>query len=196
MLFLAFGAVLVVAAAGVGIAMVASGGGGRVIESELCPTFRTFEDSVADVSNRERHPPKLPQGYEYNSAPATSGPHGATVVFNAYSVPLPQFNVVHNLEHGGVVVQYGSEVPQATVSRILDWYSQDPRGLVVAPLPPALEEDAPNLRTRIALTSWTHLLTCSTFDEGAFDDFIDEYRGPQGDAPEKAELDALRQGGQ
>jgi Protein of unknown function (DUF3105) len=196
MLFIAFGAVLAVAAAGVGIAMAVGGGGGGVVESELCPTFRTFEDSVADVSNRERHPPKLPKGYKYNSTPATSGPHGSTVVFNAYTVPLPQFNVVHNLEHGGVVVQYGSGVPDETVSRILDWYAQDPRGLVVAPLPPALEEDAPDLRTRIALTSWTHLLTCSTFDEGAFDDFIDEYRGPQGDAPEKAELDALRQGGQ
>jgi Protein of unknown function (DUF3105) len=195
LLFIAVGAVIAVAGAGVGIAMALGGGGGGTIESEFC-RFQTFPDQAADMSNEERHPPKLAKGFEYSTTPATSGPHGATVVFNVYTEPLPQFNVVHNLEHGGVVVQYGSGVSEEAVSQIVDWYSQDPRGLVVAPLPPELEQEDPSLRTRIALTSWTHLMTCSRFDEGAFDDFLDEYRGPQGDAPEKADLDALQQGGQ
>ena len=194
MWFLVFGGILVAAAAALGIAFAVGGGGGG-FESESCQS-QTFSDEAAGLPNEERHPQKLPKGFEYSSTPATSGPHGATVVFNVYTEPLPQFNVVHNLEHGAVAVQYGSGVPQATVTKIVDWYSEDPRGLVVAPLPPELEQEDPSLRTKVALTAWTHLMTCSTFDEGAFDDFLDEYRGPQGDAPEKADLDALQPGGQ
>lgn len=195
LLFVAVGAVITIAGAGVGIAMVVSGGGGGgSIESEFC-TLQTFPDSVAEVDNEVRHPAELPKGYEYNSTPATSGPHGATVIFNVYMESLPQFNLVHNLEHGGVAVQYGSGVPEATVAEIVNWYSEDPRGLVLAPLPSELEKEDPSLGAKVALTSWTHLMTCNRFDEGAFDDFLDEYRGPQGDAPEKAELDALQQGG-
>jgi hypothetical protein len=49
---------------------------------------------------------------------------------------------------------------------------------------------------KIFLTAWTHLATCTTFDEGAFDHFRDDYRGPDGDAPEKFPLSALQPGGQ
>ena len=31
------------------------------------------------------------------------------------------------------------------------------------------------------------MLSCASFDEAALTDFIDDYRGPQGDAPEKFE---------
>jgi Protein of unknown function (DUF3105) len=195
LLFLAFGAAILVAAAAVGIAMAVGGGGSDDGVSGAC-VRKTFPDQVAGVSNEERHPAELPKGFEYNSTPATSGPHGSTVIFNVYTEPVPQFNVVHNLEHGGVAVQYGSGVSQATVAKIIDWYDKDPRGLVVAPLPPELETKDPSLRRKIAVTSWTHLMTCNTFDEGALDSFSDDYRGPQGDAPEKADLDALQPGGQ
>jgi Protein of unknown function (DUF3105) len=195
MWFLVLGGILLAAAIAAGIAWATLRGGGGTIESEFC-TFQTFPDQAADMSNEERHPAQLAKEFKYNSTPATSGPHGATVIYNLYAEPVPQFNVVHNLEHGAVAVQYGNEVSEETVSQIVDWYTQDPRGLVVAPLPTELEQEDPSLRTRIALTSWTHLLTCSRFDEGAFDEFLDEYRGPQGDAPEKADLDFLQPGGQ
>jgi len=67
---------------------------------------------------------------------------------------------------------------------------------VLAPLPPASEEREPALADQIAVTAWTHLMTCNGFDEAAFDEFKDEYRGPQGDAPEKFDLDALQPGSQ
>jgi hypothetical protein len=38
------------------------------------------------------------------------------------------------------------------------------------------------------------MMRCSAFDEEAFDGFIEDYRGPQGDAPEKFPLDSLQQG--
>ena len=52
----------------------------------------------------------------------------------------------------------------------------------------------PDASNKIFLTAWTHLVTCTTFDEGAFDKFPDDYRGPDGDAPEKFPLSAATGG--
>ena len=193
-LFIGLGAVIVVAAAIAGIAMVASGGSEGIESSKLC-TFQTFEDQGRS------HVSKLPKNFAYNSTPPTSGPHypagpKAPAVWSVYSEPVDQLALVHNLEHGGMVIQYGSDVPQTTVQRLVDWYGNDPRGIVIAPLPDDLQQKKPALAKQIAVTSWTHLMTCSGFDEGALDDFADTYRGPQGDAPEKFPLDALQPGGQ
>jgi Protein of unknown function (DUF3105) len=191
-LFLGLGGLIVVAAAVVGIAMAMGGGSGAADTGVFGPCVRqTFP------AQGRQHVQKLSKGFRYNSIPPTSGPHFPTpAIWNLYTQPVEEFRLVHNLEHGGVVVQYGSGVPKATVDKIAAWYSRDPRGLVVAPLPSDLEKARPALRTKIALTAWTHLMTCTTFDEGAFDDFLDDYRGPQGDGPEKFPLDALQPGGQ
>ena len=99
-------------------------------------------------SQRAGHVTELPKGFRYNSSPATSGPHDAQwVIWNVYDSPVPEINLVHNLEHGGIAVQYGSQVPKATVDQIVAWYSDDPNAMVVAPLPA--------LGKRIALTAWT-----------------------------------------
>ena len=142
-----------------------------------------------------RHVEELPGDYEYNSLPATSGLHSnTTAIWNLYDQSVPQINYLHNLEHGGVVIQYGSEVPAEDIASLADWYGQDTRGLVVAPLSEEVEEEDPTLADQIVAASWTHLLRCGSFDEEALSDFSDDYRGPQGDAPEKFELDQLLQG--
>jgi hypothetical protein len=190
LLFLGLGAAVVIAAAAVGIAMAMGGGGGA-------PAAGTFGSCVRQSfpPQGRQHVQKLSKGFKYSSTPPTSGPHFPTpAVWNLYTQPVEQFRLVHNLEHGGVVVQYGSGVPAATVAKLTEWYAKDPRGLVVAPLPPELEAEKPELKNKIAVTAWTHLMTCSTFDEGPLDDFVDDYRGPQGDAPEKYPLDTLQPG--
>lgn len=187
---------IVVAAGAVGIAMAVGGGedpADAIEASQVCE-LETFSPMG------RTHVQELEEGFEYNSVPATSGPHyaqpRAPAIWNVYTDPIQQERLVHNLEHGGAVVQYGSGVPQSTVSEIVDWYEDDPRGLVVAPLLPELEELEPSLEGRITVTAWTHLMTCSSFDSEAFDAFVDAYRGPGGDAPEKFPLDALQPGGQ
>jgi hypothetical protein len=191
-LFLAVGGLIVVAAAAVGIAMAMGGGSGAADTG----VFGSCVRQTFPVQGRQ-HVQQLSKTFKYNTIPPTSGPHFPTpAVWNVYTQPVEEFRLVHNLEHGGVVVQYGSDVPQATVANIVAWYDQDPRGLVVAPLPPEMEQEKPELRAKIVLTAWTHLMTCSTFDEGPMNDFLDDYRGPQGDAPEKFPLDALQPGAQ
>lgn len=194
-IFIAVAVVIVIAAAAVGIGFIMSsgggddGGGGAIGDEGTCQ-METFEALEAS------HVPELPEGYEYNSVPATSGLHNSqTAIWNLYDQPVPQINYVHNLEHGGLVIQYGSEVPQAEVAALADWYQQDTRGVIVAPLSVEMEEEDAALADKIIGASWTHLMRCTTFDESAFDEFSDDYRGPQGDAPEKFELDQLQQGG-
>ena len=148
-------------------------------------------------SQGQRHVETLPKGFKYNSVPATSGPHQpqplAPIVWGVYDEPVEQIKVVHNLEHGGVIVQYGPEVPAQTVQDIVAWYRDDPNGLVLAPLPPALIEEQPELSDEIALTAWTYLQTCQRFNEEAFSNFVDLHRG---NGPERFPVSALTPGSQ
>jgi Protein of unknown function (DUF3105) len=194
-IFIVLAAVIILAAAAVGIGFIMSSGGGggddsgAIGDSGTCQlqTFPALEAS---------HVPELPDDYEYNSIPATSGFHNdQTAIWNLYDQPVPQINYVHNLEHGGMVIQYGSEVSDADVASLADWYQQDTRGLVVAPLSEEMEEEDPTLADKIVANAWTHMMKCTTFDASALDQFSDDYRGPQGDGPEKFELDQLQQGG-
>jgi hypothetical protein len=192
MVVVALAGVLAVAAAAVGIAFATSGGSsasdGAVGGTGNCvrQTFPALEAGHVD---------KLPEGYAYNSIPASSGLHNPTAaIWNFYDRPVPQIHLVHNLEHGGVVVEYGSKVSDATIAQLADWYQQDARGLIVAPLGPELEKEAPALANKVVLTAWSHQMRCTGLDEAAFGGFLDDFRGPQGDNPEKFPLDALQPG--
>jgi hypothetical protein len=189
-IFVGLAVVIVIAAAAVGIGFVMAGGD----EASTGPlgSGDCMVETFAPLGRG--HVDKLPADYEYNSVPATSGVHNPqTAIWNIYDQPVPQIHYVHNLEHGGVVAQYGSDVPLATVDEIRGWYQEDPRGLIVAPLVPELEEEDPTLANKIVLVSWTHMMRCSTFDEEAFTTFSEDYRG---DAPEAEffPLDSLQPG--
>ena len=178
--------------------------------------FRGGESAAADNGTdgpcvRQTFPPmgrqhveQLSEGFKYSSFPPTSGPHYppgplAPAVWNVYDTPVDQLALVHNLEHGGVVVQYGPDVPPQTVQQIVAWYTESPEGLVVAPLPDSMPEAAAppaDWQSKIFLTAWTHVAACSAFSEDAFTNFRDDYRGPDGDAPEEFPLSALQPGGQ
>jgi len=199
------GAVLVVAAAAGGIAWAVGRGGGSETASGAC-------NQQAFPAQQALHvpPAKMPKGFEYNSFPPSSGPHHPNpAVWNAYDEPVAQNHLTHNLEHGGLVIQYGEDVPQATVDEIVAWYRADPNGIIVAPLPDV--EQAKKLADRITLAAWWaefedpnnptgkpvreegRLLTCSTFDEEAFSEFRDANRAH---GPEPFELEQLPAGSQ
>jgi hypothetical protein len=128
----------------------------------------------------------------YNSFPPTSGPHYyLPAKWDIYGYAIPQLALVHNLEHGGIVVQYGKDVPKATVAKIRAWYLKDSTGLVVAPLP--------KLGQTIALGAWNappykqgaaqakqdpgkgYLALCSGFDAAAFTAFVKQHRYKAGE---------------
>ena len=58
----------------------------------------------------------IPQGTPapaYNSSPPTSGPHSSTARWGRHTTEILEINQVHNLEHGGVLIQYNcSRLPE------------------------------------------------------------------------------------
>jgi hypothetical protein len=71
----------------------------------------------------------------WNSNPPTSGPHYQQwAVWNFYESPVPLTMSTHNLEHGGIVIHYGPQLPDAEVQKLREFYNSDPNAIVVIPL--------------------------------------------------------------
>ena len=106
---------------------------------------------------------------QWNSFPPTSGRHYyQPLPFGLYTEVMPEIRLVHNLEHGAVILQYGDKVPQAQIQQINSWYQQDANALVVAPLP--------KLGDKVALTAWTEWTECTGFDPKAATAFRKAFR--------------------
>lgn len=177
------GATLLVAAVvGAAAILLRSGGGGSDEPSTAGASSACQAKTVA--SQGQVHAAALPAKYKYRSFPATSGTHDPVpAIWGSYTEPIEEFKLVHNLEHGGIVVQYGSSVSPEQRQEIDAWYQDDPYGIVVAPLP--------KLGQRVAATAWTRLATCSGFDEEAISSFRGQYRAR---GPEAFPLEALAPG--
>ena len=122
------------------------------------------------LSEGRSHVTTLTAKVKYKTFPPTSGKHYyLPAVWNRYSEPLVLVQEVHNLEHGGIIIQYGDKVPQATVDKLVAFYDSSPNAMLLAPLP--------KLGTKIALTAWQRLATCSRFEEKAYAAFRDAFRG-------------------
>jgi hypothetical protein len=105
----------------------------------------------------------------YNSEPPTSGPHLPYIApWGVHTRPIPNELQVHNLEDGGVMVQYNCTCPEL-VDQLRGVVSRYDKFVVLAPYP--------NMKTRIALTAWTRLDAFEEFDEKRIVRFIDAYRG-------------------
>jgi len=81
---------------------------------------------------------------------------------------VPEIRLVHNLEHGAVILQYGNKIPASQVDDITSWYRQDANAVIVAPLP--------KLGNKIALTAWTQWAECTGFNEKAANAFRKAFR--------------------
>jgi hypothetical protein len=147
-----------------------------------------------------KHVKNLDLKPNYNSFPPTSGTHYYLPArFDIYDFALPQIAVVHNLEHGGVAVQYGRKVPRTTVAKLRAWYLKNSNGLLVAPLP--------ELGSKIALTAWNAppysktppdpgrgwVATCTGFDAATFSSFVKAHRYKGGERFPKSKLARQRQ---
>jgi hypothetical protein len=97
-------------------------------------TYKTYPG----LPNKSDHSdvPTVDTKVKWNSNPPTSGPHyGQWAVWNLYDSPVPLTMSTHNLEHGGIVILYGPKVPQSEVSKLREFYNDDPNAMLVAPWP-------------------------------------------------------------
>jgi hypothetical protein len=134
-----------------------------------CSPVQTFPMQSRDhINPGQPHPP-------YNSNPPTSGWHWPNPQdWGIYTNQQFQEQLVHNLEHGGIVIQYVN-LPPGDVQRLTDLVSRDNYHMILAPYP-GLPQGV-----KVAYTAWTHLQTCDGVDENAIRAFINAFRdkGPE-----------------
>jgi len=181
------GAGLVVVASALGYALL---GGGNSASSDAPKLLEAAGCTVQTVKSLPAgdHSVLTPSGTskKWNTSPPTNGPHyQVPAIWGAYTEPLLAAQVVHNLEHGGIFIQYGKDVPQATIDQLKGFYDSHQNATLLAPLPP--------LGSKIALGVWTtnsastpdsgtaRLVKCTAFDEKAYAAFFDAYQfqGPE-----------------
>ena len=130
---------------------------------------------------------------EYKTNPPTSGDHygnaaetlSGALADGAYLEYPPVGRIVHALEHQRVAIQYSPDLSEEDQLALKGVFDADPAGVLFFP--------NPDMPYEVAVTGWTNLLGCDSFEGDAtldaVQDFRDEFRGPQGDGPEPIPLE-------
>ncbi|HEY5293929.1 MAG TPA: DUF3105 domain-containing protein [Gaiellaceae bacterium] len=181
------------------IAVIVLGGGGssagaknvaKLMTAANC-NFKTVKAYVP--KGQPIHVSSLTKKFPWNTDPPSNGQHYPEwAVWGFYTEAVNPRQVVHNEEHGGVVLWWGSQVPQSTVNALSAFYQEQPIGGFGTPYP--------TLGAKIAISAWTgdpntygqagyygqgHLAVCPAWNAAtkkAFTAFRSEYRGkgPEG----------------
>ncbi|MGZ8481939.1 MAG: DUF3105 domain-containing protein [Candidatus Limnocylindria bacterium] len=122
----------------------------------------------------------------YSSLPAASGPHwdpSGIANWGVYSTPQSETQLIHNLEHGGIVIWYDPGLDGEQVADLASYVdaqtSQGVAGRYKFILTPWGGEQA--LPAPVVATAWRWLLELDTADTAAIDEFA---RDHYGQAPE------------
>lgn len=121
------------------------------------------------INPGESHPP-------YNSNPPTGGWHyGQPVQTGIYDKPLPDEELIHNLEHGHIWIAYKPDLPKDQIEQLVKIAKSYGSRIVMTP---RAANDSP-----IAIVAWQHLFKLQNVDEPQIRVFINAYRNVAG--PEK-----------
>jgi Protein of unknown function (DUF3105) len=170
------------------------GGDSKQVAADFAAANCTFKTVTAYVpKGGHTHVPSLTSNDHWNTDPPSNGQHYPEwAVWGFYTDAVNPRRVVHNEEHGGVVVWWGSKVSQLTVAKLLAFYNEVPDGSFGTPYP--------TLGSKIAITAWTgdtsryqqngyygqgHIAVCPSYTAAtkkAFESFRKLYRGhgPEG----------------
>lgn len=137
---------------------------------------------VVAFQKQNAPPPKLRLGYNqadegrehlqgdgqytnYKAKIPTSGPHATQpVAWQAYDQQVPDQNVIHNMEHGGVVISYRPDLDPETIQKLKSLFTKpysnkdfSPNKAVVMPRE---GQEKP-----IVMASWLHVFELDKYDE-------------------------------
>jgi hypothetical protein len=111
----------------------------------------------------------------YNSIPPTSGPHYPQPIGpidpGFYSIAQTPEKVVHNLEHGNIVIWYNPDAPEDVKADIRDAVNEVPNYTVATPY------DNMKPGYNLALTAWGQLQFCKQVSKDVVDKFRTNYQG-------------------
>ena len=180
------------------VLFVALGGSGATNDKAVAAAMTNAGCSIKTVkahvpAGQGTHVNSLTANDHWNTSPPSNGQHFPEwAVWGFYTEAVNPRQVVHNEEHGGVILWWGSKVPSSTVAALNAFYNEKPGGVFGTPYP--------SLGSKIAISAWTgnptsyqrngyygfgHLAICSTWGpkvKTAFTKFRDAYRGhgPEG----------------
>ncbi len=121
----------------------------------------------------------------YSSLPATSGPHwGTPSNWGVYTTPAAESQVLHNLEHGGIVIWYDADVlDAASVDALADFVNNQVASGISGRFKFILSPwgGTDPLPSPVVATAWLYLLELETADIDAIDEFA---RARYGRSPE------------
>ena len=138
----------------------------------------TETDFKKSMGREHTTDPKTKVAYT-QSDPPTSGKHyQSPPPLMIYDVPVPQWILLHALEHGNILVQYGSKVSAADTAAL--------RAAVLSHRSRTLMAPYPKLGKRVVYTAWQRLLSCQGFQQDALTGAQAKWAGLKGVAPEKA----------
>lgn len=180
------------------VLVIVLAGGGKTADAAVAAamtragcSFRTVTAYVP--KGQTTHVNSLTAKLPWNTSPPSNGQHFPEWdVWGFWTQPQNPRRVVHNEEHGGVILWWGSGVPTSTVHQLHAFYDQAPGGMLGTPYA--------SLGSKIAITAWTgnprayqqhgyygfgHIGVCSSYTpqvEAAFKKFRDTYvgKGPEG----------------
>ena len=120
-------------------------------------------------------------GNPYSSLPGTSGPHWDTPAnWGVYTTPQEESQLIHNLEHGGIVIWYDPEALDADEVATLAQYVETQTASGISGrfkfiLSPWGGDDP--LPSPIVVTAWRHSLELETADTDAIGEFTRAHYG-------------------
>jgi hypothetical protein len=152
------------------------------IEAQALPAHgdKSLLASVQSFPNEGQTHIKNDAPTDYRTSPPTSGSHyDNPTTAGFYDEPQPYGNLVHNLEHGAVVIYYDPKELSDDARRSLKAFAsahRDPWASVIVVPNPEKAVDA-----TYALTAWTKMLKLNTYDARVVQAFLAEYlgRGPE-----------------
>jgi hypothetical protein len=122
---------------------------------------------------------------EYSTSPPVFGDHYASwAAYQSYDFPVPLGFLVHDLEHGAVVLFYdcpeGCQDEVDAAQAFIDALPDDPRCAADVRVQVVLVP-RPGLGSRWAASAWGYSLNADCFDPDVFGDFYAEHvgRGPE-----------------
>lgn len=106
-----------------------------------------------------------PGAAQYETDFPTSGAHDVQPApWNVYKQEVPNENVVHNMEHGGIIITYRSDLPQETITKIERLFSSPFSNPKFQPSKAIVMPGSKN-DSLIIIRSWNRLLKLDTFNE-------------------------------
>lgn len=152
---------------------------GGLIAYVIWDIFKPLAGTKYEILERSHVQPGAP--IAYNSDPPTSGPHYAeTEEWGISDKPLVIEKLVHNLEHGGIVIYYkcpsaetGCEEFVKNLKDLVQRLAKSDRKITLSP--------NEKLDAKIVLAAWGWMDKLNEFDEKRITKFFDDHinRGPE-----------------